>query len=58
MQRDQVRVVRDHEHAVAKHRHAAVDSAGGIAGQALGARAAVMPDLPAATRVESEGFID
>ena len=35
MQREQVRVVGDHEHAVAEHGDAAIDAAGGVAGQTL-----------------------
>ena len=57
MQRDQMRVIRDHEYAVAEQRHAAVDPAGCVADQALRTRAAVMPDLPAAARIEGERFI-
>ena len=49
---DEVRVVGDHEHAVAGDGDAAVDAAGGVAGQALRARAPVVPDPPSGAGVE------
>ena len=57
VQRDQVRVVRDHEHAIAERRNAAIDAGRRIAGQALRPRTAVVPDLTAALRVERERFV-
>ena len=57
VERDQVRVVGDREHAVAEQRDSAVDAAGGIAGEAGRAGTAVVPDLAAASRIEGERFI-
>jgi hypothetical protein len=57
IERDQVRVVRDHEHPVVEHRHTAVDPAGGIAGQTLRAWTAVMPDFASGRGIEAVRFI-
>jgi len=57
IQRDQVRVVGDHEHASAEYGNAAIDAGGGVAGEALRARPAVVPDLMAALRIERVGFV-
>ena len=52
VEREDVGVVGDHEDEVACHRDAAVGAPGGIAGQALRARAPVRPDAAAAPGVE------
>src|SRR5271169_4135273 len=57
MQSEQVGVIADHENAVSQDRHAAIDPAGGVAGQLLGAWAAVMPDLASAAGVERVSFV-
>ena len=53
MKREQMGVIGNHEHAIAEHRHTAIDPAGCVTGQALAARPAIMPDLAAAARVEA-----
>ena len=57
VQRDEVRVVGDHEHAVAGDGDAAVDAAGRVADQALGARTLVVPDLAAAAGIERVALV-
>src|ERR1035438_9996484 len=52
MERDHMSVIGDHEHAIAQNGHAAVDAARRVAGQALAARAFVVPDLAARGGVE------
>ena len=58
MQRKQMRIIGDHEYAVAEHRHSAINPAGGIAGETLAARPAVVPDLAPASRIERVDFVD
>ncbi len=59
LERDQARVVGDHEDAIPKNGHAAIDAGYGVPGwdQAFGALPAVVPDLCACACVEGEGLI-
>ena len=57
IERDEMRVIGDHEHAVAGDADAAVHAAGGVADQPLGPRALVVPDLAAAAGVERVAFV-
>ena len=56
VERDDVRVVRLHEHAIARDGNAAVRAAAG--GQVRRARPPVVPDPPAAPGIEREAFVD
>ena len=57
IERDEVRVIGDHEHAIAGDGDAAVGAAGGVADQALGSRPLVVPDLAAAAGVERVALV-
>jgi hypothetical protein len=57
VQRNHVRVIREHEQAVARRRDAAVDAAGGVAGQPFGARQLVVPEFAAAPGIECPGLV-
>ena len=50
-------MIGNHEDAVASNSHATVDAARGHANQALRSRALVLPDLPAAARIERVAFV-
>ena len=52
VQRDDVRVIGDHEEPIAGNGGAAIDAAGGVADEAFRARTLVVPDFPARSRVE------
>ena len=52
-----MRVVRDHEHAAARDRHAAVDPGRGIARHAVRARTLIVPELTSAAGVEGVAFV-
>ena len=53
IERDDVRVIGHHEHAIAGNADAAIDASGGIADQPLGSRTLIVPDLAAAAGVEA-----
>ena len=53
-----MRVVGDHEDAIAENRHAAIDSAGGITRKPFTARPPEVPDLPTSARVKGVRFVD
>ena len=57
VEREQVRVVGDHEDAIAVHRHAAVDAGGGVAGQALRARPLIVPDAAPGPGVQGVALV-
>ncbi len=50
-------MIGDHEDAVAVHRHAAVDSRGGVAGEALRPRPLIVPDAPPRPRVQRVALV-
>ena len=53
-----MRVVGDGEYASAEHGDTAVDPAGSVAGQTLGAWTTEMPGLPSSSGIEREDFVD
>src|SRR5260370_30242550 len=57
MQREYVRVIADHEAAVAQHGDTAIDATGRVPRQALRTRPAVVPDLAAAAGIERVCFV-
>ena len=54
---DDVRMIGDHEHAIAGDRDAAIDAAGRVADEPLGARPLVVPDLAARAGVERVALV-
>ena len=57
IQRDQMRVIGDHEYAVAGHGHAAVHSSRRSSANAPRAAALIVPDRPAGAGVERPAFV-
>ena len=57
IERDEMRVIGDHEHAISRNPNAPVDTARGVADQALGPRALIVPDLSPAARVEGVALV-
>src|SRR5262249_3478273 len=57
VERDNVRVIGDHKHAVSGDANAAIDAAGRVADQSSRPRALVMPDLAAGSRVQRIAFV-
>ncbi len=57
VQGNDVGVVGDHEHAVARHRHPAVHAAAGVGDQALGAATLVVPDPTPVTGIQGVALV-
>jgi hypothetical protein len=57
IERDDVRVIGDHEQAIARDRHAAVDAARGVPDETLGSWTAIVPDFAARARVEGIALV-
>src|ERR1700722_20416502 len=58
VERDQMSVVGDHEHLVARNRRTAVGAGNGIPHQARGSRSLIVPYLPSSARIERKAFVD
>ena len=57
IERDEVRVIGDHEHPVARNANAPVDAARGVPDEALGSRTLIVPDFSSAARIERIAFV-
>ena len=57
VERDDVRMIGDHEDGVAENRDAAINGGAGVADHAFRQRPGVMPDLPPAARIERVGLV-
>ena len=57
IERDYVRIIREHNQSIAGDRDTPIETNGRVACEAIGSRPAIMPDLPAGPGVDSPDFV-